>query len=213
MIKYIYADNLSADPVLRAGMFQDRRIQFKERQKWDLDVNTKGEEIDAYDAMNPLYVICVGADGRHAGSMRFLPTVGQTMVNDHFTHLSGGGTITSPLIWECTRFCISPDVVNSGEVAAKLMLAACELGLQFGLENSVGVFDACMVRIYRRIGWSPEIIGSAGSGADEISVGLWEFSLKAKLRLCTKFKISPRDVENWFETSFTTPEILKVAVA
>ncbi len=213
MIKYIYADNLSRDPVLKSGMFQDRRVQFKERQQWAVNVNADGEEIDAYDAMNPLYVISVDAHGRHAGSMRFLPTIGQTMINDHFTHLSGGVTIASPLIWECTRFCISPHIANTGEVAAKLMLAACELGLQFGLEYSVGVFDARMVRIYRRIGWSPDIIGTAGTGGDEISVGLWEFSLKTKLLLCAKFKISPRDVENWFEASFTIAEIPKVAVA
>ena len=42
------------------------------------------------------------------------------MVNDVFSHLTGGTTISSPLIWECTRFCLSRDAASN--VAAALML-------------------------------------------------------------------------------------------
>ena len=212
MISYIYADELAAKPILKSGMLQDRRIQFKERQNWEVRVNAKGEEVDEYDALNPLYVICETADGHHAGSMRFLPTVGRTMVNDHFRHLSGGGEIVSPLIWESTRFCISPNV-EAADVAAKLMLAGCEMGLQFGLAHFLGVFDARMVRIYRRIGWSPEVLGTVGDGANQISVGLWEFSEAVKLRLCAKFAISPREVTGWFEQSFRAHEMITAKAA
>lgn len=198
MISYIYADTLAAHPALKSSMLQDRRIQFQERQNWEVRINSKGEEIDEYDAMNPLYVICHDGAGRHMGSMRFLPTVGKTMVNDHFTHLSGGGTITSPLIWECTRFCISPSANNAGQIAAKLMLAGCEMGLQFGLTHSIGVFDARMVRIYRRIGWTPEIIGSAG----DTYVGLWAFSSREKAALIEKSGVSQQESAEWFEYSF-----------
>jgi N-acyl-L-homoserine lactone synthetase len=38
----------------------------------------KGQERDRYDDLNPLYVIWQEHDGRHAGSMRFLPTTGRT---------------------------------------------------------------------------------------------------------------------------------------
>ena len=201
MIRYIYADALDTFPVLKSGMFQDRRRQFKERQGWEVSVDANGEERDSYDMLNPLYVIH-DHSGQHAGSMRFLPTIGQTMVNDHFTYLTDGVHISSPLIWECTRFCISPDADNAGKTAARLMLAGCEMGLRFGLEHSVGVFDARMVRIYRRIGWSPEIIGSAGTGRAEISVGLWEYSGAKKQELCAKFAIPAPAVENWFDASF-----------
>lgn len=198
MISYIYANTLAEYPSLRSSMLQDRRVQFKERQNWEVHVNSKGEEVDEYDQMNPLYVLCHDGAGRHLGSMRFLPTVGQTMVNDHFTHLSGGGTIISPLIWECTRFCISPNADSAGQTAAKLMLAGCEMGLRFGLTHSIGVFDARMVRIYRRIGWPPEIIGSAG----DISVGLWAFSAQEKAVLCEKFGVTAQECAHWFERSF-----------
>lgn len=207
MISYIYADSLNQLLPLKSEMLHDRRRQFKERQNWDVTVNTDGEEVDEYDTMNPLYVICRTKDGHHAGSMRFLPTVGRTMVNDHFKHLNGT-QIVSPLIWECTRFCISPNTAQSAKVAANLMLAGCALGLRFGLTHSIGVFDSRMIRIYRRIGWSPEIIGTSKTNEGMIAVGLWDFSESAKLKICAKFEISPHVVDGWFDQSFRPTENL-----
>ena len=203
MIRFIYADSLAASPKLASTMFRDRAVQFKERLKWEVSVDGQGFERDQYDDMNPLYVIWQREDGSHGGSMRFLPTVGRTMVNDHFLELTGGVRIVSPLIWECTRFCLAPELGDQAHrIAAGLMLAGCEMGLRFGLEHSVGVFDARMVRIYRSIGWSPEIVGTGGEGRDRISMGLWEFSIQAKLGVAAKARISPREAESWFEVSF-----------
>ena len=53
--------------------------------------------------------------------MRFLPTTGDTMVNDHFCHLTGGVRIASPLIWECTRFCLAPEAPTGGSSAALML--------------------------------------------------------------------------------------------
>lgn len=210
MIRYIYADSLATCPKLADSMFSDRADQFKRRLDWDVGVDENGHERDQYDDLNPLYVIWECEDGSHGGSMRFLPTVGRTMVNEHFTHLTDGVRIVSPLIWECTRFCLAPDLDEAAHrVAGGLMLAGCEMGLRFGLEHSVGVFDARMIRIYRSIGWSPEVVGSAGEGRDRISVGLWEFSEAAKLSVAAKARISPRDAEAWFRTSF--PRRMSVA--
>ncbi len=153
MIRYLYADQLAAAPLLREGMFRDRADQFAGRLNWDVLVDENGFETDAYDKENPLYVIWQQADGGHGGSMRFLPTTGPVMVNDHFGHLTGGVTITSPLIWEVTRFCISPNAEKSTRISAQLMLAGAELGRRFHLAHAVGVFDARMIRIYKLLGW------------------------------------------------------------
>ena len=177
MIRYIYADQLDAFPLLKRSMFTDRADQFRTRLGWDVAVDAQGEERDEYDGMNPLYVIWERPDGRHGGSMRLLPTVGRCMVNDHFPHLTGGVRIESPLIWECTRFCLSRE--TGPGAAAALMLAGGEVMRGFGVAHYVGVFDARMVRIYKRIGASPEVLGSQGEGRERISVGLWEFSSRA----------------------------------
>ena len=203
MIRYVYADQLPQFPKLRDSMFRDRAAQFKTRLNWDVRVDATGHEIDQYDLLNPLYAIWEAPDGRHGGSMRFLPTVGKTMVNDHFLELLGGVRIESPLIWECTRFCLSPrHDAHASEISAALMLAGCEIGLQFGLSDWVGVFDPRMVRIYRRIGWEPTVLGDAGTGRDRIAVGLWENTEAARDAICARAGFSRQTPAAWFTASF-----------
>lgn len=200
MIHYIYASDLPKHPILAKGMFRDRADQFKTRLGWEVSIDEHGEECDEYDAENPLYVIWEEADGSHGGSMRLLPTTGATMVNDHFSHLMGGVHIQSPLIWECTRFCIARGAKPS--VAAALMLAGGEVMRGFGVAHYIGVFDARMVRIYRRIGACPEIIGQQGEGRDMIAIGLWEFTSEAQSVVAKSSEISPALSKSWFNLSF-----------
>ncbi len=204
MIRYLYADQIDQHPKLRDSMFRDRSAQFKTRLGWDVSVDENGLERDEYDDLNPLYVIWENADGTHGGSMRFLPTTGRTMVNEHFTDILGGGTIVSPLIWECTRFCLNPQAES--RVAAALMLAGGEIMEGFGVAHFAGVFDARMVRIYRLIGASPEILGSSGEGRDKISVGLWEFTASAQARISAKADVPSEQSRHWFNLACGTDQ-------
>lgn len=200
MLRYVYADALKDCPDLARSMFRDRADQFRSRLNWDVAVNADGEERDRYDDLNPLYVIWQRPDGSHGGSMRFLPTTGPVMVNDVFGHLVGGGAIRSPLIWECTRFCLARGAAPT--VAAALMLAGGEIMQGFGIRHFVGVFDARMVRIYQAIGASPQVLGAQGEGRDRISVGLWEFSETAQARVARRAGISPDVSRLWFDRAF-----------
>lgn len=200
MLRYLYADQLEQHPKLRDTMFRDRADQFKTRLGWEVDVDANGFERDEYDDLNPLYVIWEMPDGTHGGSMRFLPTTGRTMINEHFTEIIGGGTITSPLIWECTRFCLNRDAES--KVAAALMLAGGEIMQGFGVAHFAGVFDARMVRIYRLIGSSPEVLGSEGEGRDKISVGLWEFTPDAQAKVAAKADLPLALSKLWFDRAF-----------
>lgn len=209
MLRYIYGDQLKAHERLAAEMFRDRADQFKIRLNWEVNVDAHGFERDEYDDLNPLYVIWENADGTHGGSMRFLPTVGRVMVNEHFPHLWGGGSISSPTIWECTRFCLSRGA--NPKVAAALMLAGGEIMEGFGVEHFVGVFDARMVRIYRRIGSSPEVLGQEGEGRVQISVGLWHFASVAKAQVAQKAGLSPEISRLWFDRAFGSKECAELA--
>ncbi|MGK7753496.1 MULTISPECIES: acyl-homoserine-lactone synthase [unclassified Roseovarius] len=200
MLRYLYADQLTRFTKLAEGMFRDRADRFGTRLGWNVTVDAQGFERDEYDALNPLYVIWEGADGRHTGSMRFLPTTGRTMINEHFTDIIGGGTIQSPHIWECTRFCLARGAER--RVAAALMLGGGELMRHFGVQHFAGVFDARMVRIYRMIGASPEVLGSVGTGRDRISVGLWEFTDAALVQVARRAGVTPQLSEGWFRRSF-----------
>ena len=210
MIRYLYAEDLDTHPKLARTMFEDRARQFKDRMGWDVTVDEAGQERDQYDDLNPLYVIWERPDGTHGGSMRFLPTVGRTMVNEHFQDITGAH-ITSPLIWECTRFCLAPDAET--RISAALMLAGGEIMTGFGIKHFVGVFDARMVRIYRLIGSSPEVLGTTGKGRDAISVGLWEFTDRARMAVSLSAKISPELSRYWFERAFGKAHFKAQAIA
>lgn len=200
MLRYLYANQLHSHPQLARSMFFDRADQFRSRLGWEVAVNEVGEERDQYDALNPLYVIWQNQDGSHGGSMRFLPTTGPVMVNDAFGHLTGGAPICSPLIWECTRFCLARGAAPN--VAAALMMGGGELMTGFGIRHFVGVFDARMVRIYRAIGSLPRVLGSEGEGRDQISVGLWDFSEEASRRVSASAGIKPALSRLWFDRAF-----------
>ena len=199
MLRYVYGDQLHRFPKLARTMFQDRADQFQDRLGWDVTVDKAGEERDEYDDLCPLYVIWELPDGSHGGSMRLLPTTGRVMVNEVFGHLIDA-PITSPLIWECTRFCLARNAGSN--VAAALMLAGGEVMTGFGVKHYVGVFDARMVRIYRVIGSSPEILGSEGQGREKISVGLWEFTAQARAKVAMRAGISSDLSRLWFDRAF-----------
>lgn len=200
MLRYIYGSKLDDQPLLADTMFRDRATQFRDRLGWDVAVDAQGYERDEYDAEDPLYVIWQRPDGRHGGSMRFLPTLGPTMVNDHFSDLLDGETIQSPFIWECTRFCLAPGA--DGRVAAALMLGGAEIGRGFGVTQCIGVFDARMVRIYRMIGCSPDVLGSSGQGREKISVGLWHYDPVDRVQVLKRAGLSSALSEHWYARSF-----------
>ncbi|SPF76950.1 Acyl-homoserine-lactone synthase [Aliiroseovarius pelagivivens] len=202
MLRYLYGNDLSKFPLLAETMFKDRAEQFSHRLGWDVSVDVNGFERDEYDDLNPLYVIWEQADGRHGGSMRFLPTVGQTMVNDHFSHLTDGVHIESPLIWECTRFCLSPTADR--RASAALALGAGEIMDTFKLEHYVGVFDPRMERIYRLMGLEPDVIGMGGEGRDRIGVGLWSMDKSAFEPTLKKVGVSREVSQGWMRYSLFT---------
>lgn len=196
MLHYLYGRDLNRYPLLCDTMFKDRAKQFHGRLKWDVAVDSNGRERDQYDDLDPLYVVWELPGGRHGGSARFLPTTGRTMVNEHFLHLIDGVSFCSPFIWECTRFCLAPDA--PARTATAIMLGGSELMRAFSVQHFVGVFDAAMLRVYRRIGASPDITGSHGVGRSSISVGLWHYSDEERLMLLRRSGISEQQSQNWF---------------
>lgn len=207
MLLFSYADDLARrHPTLALEMFRHRTIQFRDRLGWDVRVDEEGRETDPYDAMNPLYVIWVTPEGRHGGSARFLPTTGDHMAADHFSHLTGGGAIRSPSIWECTRFCLAPRA--EGRVGSALMLGGAELMERFGLTHLLGVFDSRMLRVYRIMGSVPEVLGED----DGIGVGLWHENPDDRQRLLSRSGIDHAAVRLWTDAAFGAERTAELAL-
>jgi acyl homoserine lactone synthase len=174
MFTLVYGDDLFDFPQLANEMFYDRRAQFKDALGWNLAVDALGREIDQYDLVNPLYLMLRDAQGHHLGSTRLLPTTGPTMIADHFSELTHGVEIESPLIWECTRFFLARRGAQSRKNAAALMWAGCQVGLRAGVQFYVGVTAAHMVRVFTACGWPCEVIGRRTDPDGEICACLWE---------------------------------------
>lgn len=210
MLRYLSAIELAANPVLASTMFHHRRVQFLERLGWDVRVNELGEERDEYDDLDPIYVVWEGKNGEHVGSMRFLPSTGRTMIAEHFKELAGQNSFVHPSVWECTRFCVAPGADPT--TASSLMLGALELGLMLNLSKAIGVFETRMLRVYRRIGWSPEVIASSGDARGRISSGVWSFNRLIRAHLLERSGVNSEASSAWIKECSNTLSNLDVAV-
>jgi acyl homoserine lactone synthase len=159
-------------PPLLDEMFRMRARVFGERLGWDVTI-TDGQERDAYDALDPSYII-IAPHGRVQASVRLLPTTGRTMLAEHFPEVP---ITPSPLTWEATRFC-----VERHDLVLPLGGAMTAFGLACGITSFVGCFDAAAWRIYRaacaEVGTRLEILGTV-KRRGTIYIGRFEVSDKA----------------------------------
>ncbi len=195
MLHFLRGSDLNQYPYLRQTMFQDRAKQFYARLRWNVDVDHLGFEQDEYDRPDAIYIIWKNLDGSHGGSARYLPTLKETMIYGHFSHIADLSSIDRKATWECTRFCVSPKA-NSA-IPGYLMLGGAELMRRLSLKHFIGVFDRRMIPLYRRIGSSPVVLGSKGKEKSEIFVGLWTFTEASYNQLLKKTGIGQNNIEIW----------------
>lgn len=189
MIHVFGADeHISHDHFLEQ-MFRLRARVFKERLNWEVNVDN-GREVDRFDRCDPLYLMSINEEtGKLQGSLRLLPRTGPNMLRDVFgALLPQGNIVESPLIWESSRFCIDPDLAAQpgrlNNVTTELFSGVVEVGLFAGLDTVVSVYDARMVRIFRRASWAPRPIGvPTFFGGVLTHAGMFEISDLARERL------------------------------
>jgi acyl homoserine lactone synthase len=157
-------------------MFRMRAREFSDRLKWDVVV-VDGREVDDYDNEHATYLLVV-KKGKVTASVRLIPTVGRTMLSDHFSHIEPD---PDPNVWEATRFCCEGDHSNIFALAK----AMTEFGLAQGLTSIVGCFDAASYRIYRHacksVGCRLDVISTA-----DIHCGRFEISSRVLDKLIAK---------------------------
>jgi acyl homoserine lactone synthase len=164
-------------------MFRLRARIFRDRLKWDVHV-VNGKERDKYDDQAPVYIIHTDEHQREVkGSLRLLPTTGPTLLADCFADtLPDAAHLSSPTIWEGTRFCLSEAILDRESqdgllfVSTVMITALGELAVNAGIESVVGNFDAAMLRLYRRLGCDFEILGSTWKYGQPVYLGLFPIS-------------------------------------
>lgn len=183
------------------SMYKDRADQFRTRLGWKVSVNAKGEEKDEYDNHNCVYVMVCENNSKHLGSLRLMPTTVKNMVLDVFSDLVPADFVMTDQIWECTRFCLSPNLNHSKAkcVVFELMIGALDFGIKNGVRNALGVFDARMIRIYRQIGWCPKIIGQSLSPQGKIQLGLWDVSFEKYALVKERYALLEYNLQKIYE--------------
>lgn len=207
MIKFLTGTDLWRHPALASSMFFDRNRQFAQRLRWDVLVDDDGFEIDAYDVLNPVYMIVKNPDGSHAGSMRLMPMTGRTMLADHFAkNLNDLKSLQTDDIWECTRFCISPGADSS--VVYTLLASAGFLMKTYGIASLLAVFDSPMLRKYRQSGVSPEVLCSSKATGTKIMVGRWNYADNLLAELIRKSDATVGQIRSALEGSASIRQVL-----
>jgi acyl homoserine lactone synthase len=175
-----------------AEMHRLRYRVFRERLDWDVQVS--GDmEIDAFDALQPCYLLQRAADGRIQGCVRLLPSTGPTMLRDTFPVLLDGALPpASPAVWESSRFAldVAADAPKGAHGLAtatyELFAGMIEFGLSRRLTDIVTVTDARMERILRRAGWPLRPIGKPHPLGSTLAVaGYLEVTSQALARVCS----------------------------
>ncbi len=192
MIRTIQGSSAPMFPIEMNAMFRARAAVFGERLGWNVSIK-EGCEVDPYDAFDPLYLTCIDElTGRVCGSLRLLPTTGPNMLKDCFgPFFEEPVDIESPLIWECTRFCVHPETggletsaTGAMRVTWELMLGICEIALRAGISQIQGVYEEPMIRVYKRTRWSPVSIARTEKlGKLPVHVGLWDVNEQTLARM------------------------------
>jgi acyl homoserine lactone synthase len=191
MLIRIEGANNSTHTAIIDDMLRARAEVFYDRLRWNVTVQND-KEIDNYDSYDPLYLVSVDeSTGMTRGSLRLLSTSGPNMMRDIFRNFFSEPIVfQSPLIWECTRFCIHPQwertrksESRSGHVTTELLFGICEAAIEAGVKYITGVFNVSMTTIYRRAGWSPEVLGRSTNADSDIAYGLWQVDKDVAARL------------------------------
>ncbi|APO77295.1 autoinducer synthesis protein TraI (plasmid) [Rhizobium etli 8C-3] len=149
---------LEAHHKLRAQVFSDRL-------GWEVDV-FDGREADAFDALQPTYIIAVSDSDQVAGCARLLPALGPTMVSDVFSSLlPKEGLKAHRFMIESSRFCVDTSLVDGRgggsvhEATLTMFAGIIEWCMANGYTEIVTVTDLRFERILARVGWPLHRLG------------------------------------------------------
>ncbi|WP_176086161.1 acyl-homoserine-lactone synthase [Martelella sp. HB161492] len=176
-----------------------RKKTFADQLGWEVQVSGD-READAYDRMNPVYLLWCSDDRKTLyGGMRLMPTTGPTLLYDVFrSTFPGSIDLVAPGIWEGTRMCLDDEAVqrdhedmSPGYAFSLLLLALCECALDHGIHTMISNYEPHMKRVYRRSGVEVDELGRAdGYGRHPVCCGAFEVSDEVMERMRAKLGVT-----------------------
>lgn len=157
-------------------MFMQRAGIFKHELGWDIELDSYGYDKDQYDDENTIYMMDLDKRGNVIGSVRLRSTLAPHMMTGSFKTVFPELTIKSPTIFEGSRLATIDTVISANGLSmsmTRLLLGLCELGIQSGFGQLIAIIETPMLRLYKKCGLNPTIIGKATTDHCNIMVGLW----------------------------------------
>lgn len=161
------------------GMYKLRHAVFAERLQWT-SLDSYQREIDLYDVLSPVYLICRDPAGAVVGCWRLLPTTGPYMLKDIFSHLLWDTPAPEqPDTWEISRFAIDPKWrdYNSlgavGSVVGQMLIELFNFSEANGINRIIAASDIRFDRILKRAGLATTHFGPAVHMENSYAVAGW----------------------------------------
>lgn len=143
-------------------MHAHRKRVFVDQLRWPLPV--EGDlEFDDYDGEQALYLLLLDARGGLKASARLLRTDRPHLMSEVFLHLCASAPPQGASIWEATRFCPSPEIVQSADrrlLLGEIIAGILEAGLLFGMSQVTFVAGGALKPLALAAGWSAKPLGA-----------------------------------------------------
>jgi len=161
MIHIVTRENRASFRSELSEMHRQRKRVFVDQMGWRLDCED-GFEIDEFDSADAIYLLHEDAQGQLRASARMLPTEAPHLLGTVFPDLCPGGVPCGPDIWESTRFCPSPEIVDSGarrQLLGVMIAGMIEAALLFGVNHITFVAGGALRPVALKAGWEARALG------------------------------------------------------
>ncbi len=181
MVMAIENGSSGSEEYLLDQMHALRAKVFKDRLGWQV-LARDGRERDAFDDLDPAYILAVTAGDNVVGCARLLPALGPTMLLSVFPQLVTDQTfLPHARMVESSRFCVDTAVQRTGgeglhQISHWMFAGILEWCLLREDTEVVTVTDIGVERILQRAGWplrrlgSPQKIGRGNALAGVLDV-------------------------------------------
>lgn len=147
-------------------MHRLRKVIFRDRMHWDVDISKEGLEIDNYDLPETVYILARDDKSRVVGVWRMLPSTLPSMVREIWPEfLEDFPLPVHKDVWETSRFGVYSHaqdnrtyVEQTRQATAYLISALAEVCVLCGIQEIYTLYNPQVGRAVRPLGFIPESI-------------------------------------------------------
>ncbi|MCL4678902.1 MAG: GNAT family N-acetyltransferase [Alphaproteobacteria bacterium] len=149
-------------------MHRLRKVIFRDRMQWNVDISKEGLEIDNYDLPETVYILARDQQNRVVGVWRILPSTLPSMVREIWPEFIEDFPLpVHEDVWEASRFGVysyAQDnrtyVEQTRLTTAHLISALAELCVLCGIQEIFTLYNPQVGRAVRPLGFIPEAISA-----------------------------------------------------